>query len=388
VTGVPVDRIPAQLTRIDELLTGRTHAEQISLVTQELSARLSPDSVAWVYALAQIADRNALDLLVLRRSASDLAWAARDLGQRMPDDADWRHCADVANPDATRRTMAYVHGCRLRLDFRFNQLADASRRWLAELPDDAFIQSLAAFAALGQRSDRAEPILSRVSTLPDLDATCRAVCLHGLWFGTHLPDQAERMLALSDEMIGHGEDGANLYYWRAFALRRLGRFGDAQANVDRAIALLPVGMNAIHQDYVRERELITTTRLVHEQVATLTDQLSLQLREQFQQHRQGMRDEVERHTSTARRIVSESLLGIVEVLALFVTLAGFLIGSGVLVFQAGGFGQSFAAIALLLFGAISFFVLLRTVVRFERRRADTPGLARLARLLRLRERQD
>ncbi|MGH3680918.1 MAG: tetratricopeptide repeat protein [Natronosporangium sp.] len=380
---------PHQPTQLDQSLVGKSQPEQVTLIVQELSRRLTPDSVAWVFALAQLADRNHLELPVVRRSASDLAWPARGIGQRIPDDSDWQKCAGASNPDSARRTLAYVHGCRLRLDFRFDQLAAATRRWLVEVPDDAFIQSLAAFAALGQGSDRAEPILGRVSTLPDLDSVCRATCLHGLWFGTHLPDQAERMLALSDEMIGHGEDEANLYYWRAFALRRLGRFEDAQASIDQAIALLPVGMNAVHQDYVRERELITTTWLLREQVTALTEQLGQQLREQFRQHREGMREEVDRHTTTARRIVSESLLGIVEVLALFVTLAGFLIGSGVLVFQAEDFGQSFAAVTLLMAGAVSFFLLLRVVVRFERAGSGRwPGLGRLARWLQLRDRQD
>jgi hypothetical protein len=320
--------------------------------------------MSWVFALADIGDRNDLQLHVIRRCAANLAWDGRDAGQRMPDDRDWRRVADTRSPAAAGRVLAYVHGYRLRYDFRFDQLATSARDWLTSFSDDSLVHSLAAFAALGQRSDRALPLLARASTLADYDQSCRAVCLQGLWFGTHLADQAEQILALSDEMIGRGEDDGNLYYWRAFALRRLGRFDDALKSVDRAISLLPIGMNAVHQDYFRERELIETTVLLNEHVQTLATRLSEELRAQFQQHREEMRREVEQHTRAARRVVSDSLLGIVEVLALFVTLTGFLIGSGALVLQADSFGGSLAAVGLLAAGALTFFALLRAVVRF------------------------
>lgn len=354
------------LTRIDQALAESTPPTQIELIKKELRRQFTTESMDWVFQLADVVGRNDLGLHVLRRCAANLAWDTRDIGQRLPNDEDWRRVAETANPAATARTLAYVHGNRLRYDTRFEQLAIVTHEWLASHPDDSLIHSLAAFAALGQRSDRALPLLARASALPDYDFSCRAVCLQGLWFGSHLPDQAGRILALSDEMIGRGEDDPNLYYWRAFALRREGRFDEALTSVDRAISLLPVGMNAVHQDYFRERELIKTTTVLNQQVVTMTDKLLGELREQFQQHQTMMRQEVERQTSTARRLVTDSLLGIVEVLALFVTLAGFLIGSGALVLRADGFSENLSAIGLLAAGAIGFFVLLRLVVRLDR----------------------
>src|SRR6266496_3620371 len=97
---------------------------------------------------------------------------------------------------------------------------------------------------------------------------------HALNLGTiraqHLPDQARLLLDLSDDMIRREETSANLYYRRAFALRRLERF---------------------------------------------------------------------------------------EILGLFVTLAGFLVGSGAVVLKATSFGQRFASMVLVLFGSLIFFVL-------------------------------
>jgi tetratricopeptide (TPR) repeat protein len=391
VNGVPDETtIPRQHCGIDHALADEPSPnQQIELVKQVVAPLMTPDSMDWVFVLADLTDRNGLSLDVIRRCAANLAWSARELGQRVPDEDDWRRCDRSPSPAAARRLLTYVHGYRLRYDFKFDQLAGATRSWLAELPDDALVRSLAAFAALGQRSERAEPLLSRVTVAPDYDRSCRWVCLHGLWFGQHLPDQADRILALSDEMIGRGDDDSNLYYWRALALRRLGRLDEALASVDLAISLLPVGLNPVHQDYVRERELISTTRLLNQQVDSLIDQIRGRLREEFEEHLAQVKADLERQSSTARRIVSESLLGLVEVLALFVTLAGFLVGSGAVVLQADGFWQNLAGIALLLVGAVSFFVLLRTVVRFEPDRAGhRSGLAGLARSLRLRDRKD
>jgi hypothetical protein len=343
--------------------------KQVALLESALTPTLTPDSVDWVFALAEAASEADLGLEVIRRATSGVSWVAREIGQRMPGTDDWQRCKQAPDPHAARRILAYAHGFRLRFDFRFEELGALTSRWLTEVPDDGMIQALASFAALGAHSDRAEPLLRRAMAAPDYDGACRRICLHGLWFGSHLPDQAERIIELSDEMIGRGEDVANVYYWRAYALRRLGRLDAAMASVDRAIALLPVGMNAVHQNYVRERELIQTTALLGEQVRALADEISAQLRKEFDEYLHDIETDLERHSHNAQRIVSESLLSLMEVLGLFVTLAGFLIGSGAIVIQARGFWQQLGGLGLLLAGSVAFFLLLRGVIRFRRTRA-------------------
>jgi hypothetical protein len=76
----------------------------------------------------------------------------------------------------------------------------------------------------------------------------------------------------------------------------------------------------------------------------------------------------------AQKVVSDSLLKIVEILGLFIALAGFLAGSGVIVFRAIGFWQHFASMAILLVGSTTFFVLLRLVV--HQRTGDRYGISR------------
>lgn len=386
-----------QRTRIDRALADITPSEQVEILIEELVPRLTPASIAWVFALADIADRNDLELHVVRRCAAELAQVARYKGQRMPGEDDWRRCGDTTSPAAARRTLAYVHGHRLRLDLKFQELNSVAPKWLVAHPNDALLHSLYAFAALGRRANRAPRLLDRVATLPDYDGSCRVVCLHGLAFGSHLADQADRILALSQDMIVKGEDEADVYYWRAYALRRESRFDDALASVDKAIAALPVGRNDAHEAYVREREVITGTQLLGEQLQTYTDQLQGQSRhhqdqleaqfgqhrdqeheqfrlhrelqqEQFRQHRDELRTEAEQHASAARRIVSDSLLGIVEVLALFAVLVSYLVALVALAVRADTVWQSLAMIGVMVLGAGGIFTVMRAVARMGRGR--------------------
>jgi tetratricopeptide (TPR) repeat protein len=224
------------------------------------------------------------------------------------------------------------------------------------------------------------------------------VCLHGLFFGSHLSDQADRILALSEDMINKGEDEADVYYWRAYAMRREGRFEDALATIDKAIGVLPVGRNDAHAAYARERAIITGTQLLGEQLQTYTDQLQGQSRhhqdqleaqfgqhrdqeheqfrlhrelqqEQFRQHRDELRTEADQHTSSARRIVSDSLLGIVEVLALFAVLVSYLVALVALAVRAEDVWQSLAMVALMVLGAGGIFTVMRAVARMDRGRS-------------------
>lgn len=321
--------------------------------------------LGWIVDLADVVAVAGLPTEVLRTVASELAWLARVAGQRMPDRSDRQRCEHAVDPELARLALAYVHGQRLKADYRFVALAEASREWLAQFPDDSLIRALAAFGALGARQDSGPPLLERALAAPDCDVQTRLVTLQGLWFAAHLPDQPARMIQLSDEMIGRGEDPHSLYYWRASALRRLGRLDDATACIDRAIDLLPVGMTTWHQDYVRERELITTTRFLTEHIRRESAAVGDQLRAELTTYLEDVRGEIARHSTDARRLVSGSLLSLVEVLGIFVAITGFLIASGAVIVRAESFWDQFAAVGLLLVGALGFFVLLRLVVRFR-----------------------
>jgi hypothetical protein len=341
-----------------------SHSGRVKLVEEEIAPLIEVDGpLDWIFQVADIGARHQLPLEVIRELTSNLGWYARDIGQRMPSSAEWWKCADQPDPTMARRVLIYAHGWRLTFDFKFKELSDQCMTWLPDHKDDGLVAALAAFAALGTRSDRGEPLIERALSAQDIDGQCRYLCLHALWFGTNLNDQAERMIQLCDDMIGRGEDGYNLYFWRSFALRRLGRLNDALDSVDQAIALLPVGMNLVHQDYVREREMIKTSQLLNDQISEITENISARLRAESQEHFEQAKAELAGYSRSAQRIVSESLVSLVEVLGVFVALAGFLIGSGTLVFKSGGFWQHLGGIALLLAGSVAFFLVLRGIVR-------------------------
>jgi len=376
VTEAPARRRPD----IDEALTKETSvSRQVAVLETAFRPLLTPDSVDWVFDLVDLVQRHGLRLEVSRGATSALGWAAREIGQRFVVADDWARCRESESPAEAYRMLAYVQGQRLRFDFKFEELSRQVRGFMDEIGEDALLHSLAAFAALGLHSPNAEPLLQRAAATAGYDSRCRYISLQGLWFATHLDDQPQRMIELSDEMIGRGEDSPNLYYWRAFALRRLRRFDDALECVDRAIATLPPGMNPVHQDYFRERELINTSRMLYEQVAALSEGVSDRLKVEFQSYFDTVQDDLDRQSYTARRIVSESLISLVETLGLFVTLAGFLVGSGTIVFRSDDFGHQLIAIGLMLVGSIVFFLLLRGVIRLDGKRPK-PTLSKVVQL--------
>jgi hypothetical protein len=71
--------------------------------------------------------------------------------------------------------------------------------------------------------------------------------------------------------------------------------------------------------------------------------------------------------SVAQELVSEGLLKMVEVLGLFVTLLGFLIGSGTVIIKAKTFPERAIAMSVVVVGALAFFGLLRLVMHIRRR---------------------
>jgi len=206
----------------------------------------------WIEELAQTADDLEFSVPQLRSIATNLAWISRRLGQPTPTVRGY--CTD---PGTLGRVHLYVCGQRFRFDFNFTDLSS----FLAEhggspYAGDALVQSFSAFAKLGARQPGAVAQLDHVLKLPDLDNRARHVCLAGIWSAHTLPEQATLLLSLADDMIGlSGADGT-VFFRRAAAYRMMGRFSEALDDIDYAFSILPSGNNEVHQDYLRERQLI------------------------------------------------------------------------------------------------------------------------------------
>lgn len=79
-------------------------------------------------------------------------------------------------------------------------------------------------------------------------------------------------------------------------------------------------------------------------------------------------DQLGERLDVAQEMVSDGLLKMVEILGLFVTLLGFVAGSGAVVIKAKSFPERAGALGLVVVGALVFFAMLRLVVSFRRKR--------------------
>ncbi|MFD7310745.1 hypothetical protein [Promicromonospora sp. NPDC059942] len=374
---MPNTHEPDARQAFDDTLVGLSPDDAIKAISRHVPRHETENQIDWILELADIVDRNGLSVHVLRRCSHSLSWRARRLGMPLPDDT-LRVPDGSSSTRTSRLALAYGRGTRLQFDFKFNQLLSWTRSVRSEFSTDAMLRALAAFAALGSGTPQAASLLAAAISADGYDKSCRFLCLQGLWMASDLPEADRLAVELADEIIGLGEDEPGVHYWRAGALRRLGRLDEALQSVDVAIDLLRPGSNSVHQDYVRERELINATKALDERIDELVARALTDLKAAVADELHAARQEIEQQHSQARRIVSESLVGIIEVLAIFVTLAGFLVGSGAVLAQADGFWQNLAAIALILAGCIALFVLLRVIVHLQPGTPRTEGvLARL-----------
>lgn len=312
-----------------------------------MAPRTSSDGLDWIAELAVSAEQYGLSLPEVRKAATDLAWLARLTEQRCPGDLEWGPARGVAGSRMKRLVFAYVHGQRLRLDYRFRELQTRCNGWLAEF-HDALVLSLAAFAGLGCRASNGLDLFDRAVQAPDADSKSRQVCLTAIWFADHLEEQPATLLRLSDDMMARGKVNENVHYRRAAAFRRLGEYDQALAEIDLAIDLFGVGNILVHEQYAQERRTIIATRDMRRQAketaAQLGAEISAQVDERINEASTTMEariDEASGHlaqrVAVAQELVSEGLLKMVEVLGLFVTLLGLLIGSGTVIIKAKTF---------------------------------------------------
>jgi tetratricopeptide (TPR) repeat protein len=207
---------------------------------------------SWIRELSIAADRAQLSITQLRSITTNLTWIDRRLAHPVPTESNYCRDAGIGG-----LLHLYTHGQRLRFDFNFSGLSVflENHRDLPHI-EDALVQSFSAFAKLGARAPGAVDQLMHTLDLEDLDFRARHVCLAGLWSAHTLPEQAVLLLELANEMISLGEGDSNVYFRRATAYRMMGKFSEALDDIDYALALLAPGNNEVHQDYLRERQLI------------------------------------------------------------------------------------------------------------------------------------
>ncbi|MFF4867250.1 hypothetical protein ACFY3J_37450 [Streptomyces sp. NPDC001231] len=165
---------------------------------------------------------------------TDAAWAARTAGNSVlgllrPNQV------TVTDP-ITARTYRHLYLSALRFDFRCATLKGLVER----LPGNAFAaldcysRALYAFALLGQSRPEGLALMDEVLDEAGDHTKTLHVLLHGLWLGQDLEQGPERLLALSARSPLDARNDPIVLFRRAGALRRLGRYDEGLAAIDRA----------------------------------------------------------------------------------------------------------------------------------------------------------
>lgn len=173
---------------------------------------------------------------------SDMAWRSRALDHpiRVPElDGNLVEVADYA--------------ARLRYDFLFAEMFALPDGRPSDVVNHELVKTFTAFGALGLGLVEAETLLMDALASSSSDRTL-AVLLHGVWMGVHLDEQD----VLAENIFNQlSFKGANENFWFASCLRRAGRYGEAMGHIREALRQHN-GDSQVHQDYMREFELIVS----------------------------------------------------------------------------------------------------------------------------------
>ncbi|MEU9872246.1 hypothetical protein AB0C87_30890 [Actinomadura sp. NPDC048021] len=377
--GVPPQRQSPESDRLAERMEAASDAEKASILVDHYAAATAGPPSAWTDEFVARVEEFGLSVLQIRRAATDLAWLARKNGQGYLDETDRARILAANNTRTARLCLVYIHGQRLRFDFKFAQLHRLCIGWLAEFDDDALVLSFAAFSALGTRASNAPGLFRRAVDAPDADDKSNQVLLTGINFADHLPEQPQMMLDLSDEMMARGQENAIVYYRRASAYRKLGRFADGLHEIDRAIDALGPGDVLVHEQFTQERRSIIlaqdlqnqmerNTQAIADSIAAQVDERIAAASAELEQRLDEASLRLAQRVDAAQEMVSSGLLKMVEILGLFVALVGFIAGSGAVVIKSQGLQERALSMLLVVGGALVFFTLLRLVTTVGRRR--------------------
>ena len=178
---------------LDERMRLVPAAERPAVLVDHLAVRASSDGLDWIADLARSAEQYGLSVPELRRTATDLAWMARVAERRYPGALEWGVARGLSGSRTHWLVLAYVHGQRLRFDYRFREILARCNEWLTEFHDDALILSLVA------------PTITTSDSPRRSESTCWSASLpRGLTFPSYdaAPSRLVTMFARSQRSVG------------------------------------------------------------------------------------------------------------------------------------------------------------------------------------------
>jgi hypothetical protein len=343
---------------IVKFLNKNTDGQRGALIRMFLHNFSDSNQLSWIdthSALLTELETNPSSLYALRSAIGHIAWKARSLGFPIPK-------FDKADRSVDRSAIYYI--CeRNRYDFRFKSIADILEKNKAIFPpkDDDLLFAFELFAKsglqdpdFGQEWQQAFRKIQQAKQYAD--ERVASTLLHAMWFANNIPEQPENMLNL----ISFAEKRMNyqhhvFLYRKAFALRKKKMFNESLNAIDLALSKLDASepcFLSVHQDYTREWELSI---------------LGVDLNNFKMEIEKELRCQMAKEIETAQKIVSDSMLKLIEILGLFIAIASAFLGSGALLLNNNlSIIHKIITLGILMSSLLAFFLILRLVLRFKR----------------------
>jgi len=349
------------VTRAQDASTAEARYELVRSVCFELVDAETRDGSAasWPDHLGDLLDGVQLSTDHQQWIVQSTTWRARHRGLDDP-------LSGVAPMGIVTATLwrLYAAAYYRRFEFRFESLRALTRLGTQLFPEESMLRSFDVLASLGLRDPNAAADLARAVEDGSRGLAMTDVLLHGTWLaGDSLPDQDGWILRLADDLLNGGDDSPNVYFWRSSALRRQERYAEALESIDAAIARRTLRDNLVHQDYVRERELVLATSSIAQLIAARTAAAKQELMALHAEHLAEAEKKYASRAVAAENAISKSLTGVVEILGVFLALVAFLTGSGYLALKAEGYGQLLVGLGVLTVGTLLLVLALRVIVR-------------------------
>jgi tetratricopeptide (TPR) repeat protein len=262
------------------------------------------------------------------------------------------------------RAWLHLYVSSLRYEFRTAALEHAIESMpvpVARL--DPYVHSVYAFALLAQNKPEAVRELEAVLGRADDDPSVLHALVDGLRFAERIPNQLEMLLDLLRRPTFSERRDTTILFREAFALRRLGRYDEALAAIDRSLALLSPNDVDRYQQRMGERYRIIDERHLTRVLERETARIKDEARTEMVRTSQGVLDQLEGEVAAVRHQASESLFKIVEILGIFTAIIA-LAAASVASVTIGNLAWWHRAVLIVVGGAVSigFFLTLRYVV--------------------------
>lgn len=291
-----------------------------------------------------------------------VTWSARERGSSALLSMTVEHLHDSRIEPERLKIRSYIFLTSARYNFDFSLI----HRGLSYLPDPfrsstEYLIALSTFSRMGQgrRYD-----LHTVERLQEETGSTKVLqlLLHALWF-TNGQDEAHLMITIADRLLTQDRTDSVTLMRKATALRRLGKYGWATKVIDQAISTLNATETTIHQDYVRERELISVQAETERKIKDLSETMMRDMSSTIEDRVEYFRSEMAKQGEASARQTSDALFKVVEILGLFTALIAVIAATLGSAFTGDmSWWQRLAIVAAGTLFPIAFFALLRKIV--------------------------